>query len=734
VSKLHRPQVRPGTVRRSSLIGRLTRPDSCPIVSVVAPAGYGKTTLLSQWAERSGQAFAWVSLDEADNDPKVLLTYIAEALDEVEPISGRVFDALVSPAGSVPGSILPRLGSAFSSMHTPVVLILDDVHVLHSLECRTALSMLADHVPAGSRLVLAGRADPPLRIARLRAEGRVLEIGPGDLSLTRKEASALLRNMHLGLRADEVNALYQQTEGWATGLYLGALYLKEGGSLGPAAASFAGDDRLVNEYLEAELLSRISPRQRAFLTQTAVLERMSGPLCDAVLGVRGSAGTLAGLAKSNLLLVPLDRRGEWYRYHHLFRDMLVAELHREDPESIPVRYRRAAAWYERSGAPDQALEYWMKAGEVSAAARLVGELAVATFGRGRAATAERWFRWLEEHNALDRYPANAILAAMLAAVTGKPAEAERWARAAEHGAAVTRLPDGSTSVQPWLALLWTMLCRDGADQMRVDAELAASTMAPGSFFRSTPVALLGMALLMTGDEDRADAAFEDAVAVARTGGIPTDACISLAERALLAMNKGARERADRYLSAAQSAVREHHLAEYPLITIVYAAAARAALQRGDRSRARAELTQAQRVRPGLTYALPQLAARARIELARCHLALLDVPAVQTLLDEVDEILVRRPQLGVLAQQAEALRAELSQVRGPSAPGASALTTAELRLLPMLATHLSLPEIAQEQFLSRHTIKSQAVSVYRKLGAASRSAAVARARELGLLEG
>jgi len=432
--------------------------------------------------------------------------------------------------------------------------------------------------------------------------------------------------------------------------------------------------------------------------------------------------------------VPLDRRGEWYRYHHLFRDMLVAELHREDPESIPVRYRRAAAWYERSGAPDQALEYWMKAGEVSAAARLVGELAVATFGRGRAATAERWFRWLEEHNAMDRYPANAILAAMLAAVTGKPAEAERWARAAEHGAAVTRLPDGSTSIQPWLALLWTMLCRDGADQMRVDAELAASTIAPGSFFRSTPVVLLGMALLITGDEDRADAAFEDAVAVARTGGIPTDACISLAERALLAMSRGAQEQADRYLSAAQSAVLEHHLAEYPLITIVYAAAARAALHRGDRSRARAELTQAQRVRPGLTYALPQLAARARIELARCHLALLDVPAVQTLLDEVDEILVRRPHLGVLAPQAEALRAELSQVRSPSAPGASALTTAELRLLPMLATHLSLPEIAQEQFLSRHTIKSQAVSVYRKLGATSRSAAVARARELGLLEG
>ena len=151
---------------------------------MVAPAGYGKTTLLSQWAEGNGQAFAWVSVDEADNDPKVLLSYVAEALDAVEPIDERVFDALASPASSVPGSVVPRLGSAFSSMTSPVVLVLDDVHVLHNSECRAALSVLADHVPGGSRLVLAGRAEPPLRIARLRAEGKILEIGPDDLSLT----------------------------------------------------------------------------------------------------------------------------------------------------------------------------------------------------------------------------------------------------------------------------------------------------------------------------------------------------------------------------------------------------------------------------------------------------------------------------------------------------------------------------------------------------------------------
>src|SRR5580700_9752895 len=191
-SKLRRPLVRHGTVHRSSLIERLARGDRRPIISVVAPPGYGKTTVLSQWAERNGQSFAWVSVDERDNDPKVLLTYVAEALDAVEPIDDRVFDALASPVSSVPGSVVPRLGAAFSSMTSPVVLVLDDVHVLHNPECRAALSVLTDHVPAGSRLVLAGRAEPPLRVARLRAEGRILEIGLEDLSLTSVEASWLL--------------------------------------------------------------------------------------------------------------------------------------------------------------------------------------------------------------------------------------------------------------------------------------------------------------------------------------------------------------------------------------------------------------------------------------------------------------------------------------------------------------------------------------------------------------
>ena len=230
-SKLRRPVVRPGSVRRLALLDRLRKGGSFPVLSVVAPAGYGKTTLLSQWAERNGQAFAWVSLDERDNDPKVLLTYVAEALDAVEPIDQRVFDALASPGSSVPGSVVPRLGSALASMTSPVALVLDDVHVLHDPGCRAAMPVLADHVPDGSQLVLAGRDAPPLPIARLRAEGKVMEIGPGDLALTLAEAASLLREAGITLGQDDLAELHRRIEGWPAGLYLAALSLREGGSV-----------------------------------------------------------------------------------------------------------------------------------------------------------------------------------------------------------------------------------------------------------------------------------------------------------------------------------------------------------------------------------------------------------------------------------------------------------------------------------------------------------------------
>jgi LuxR family transcriptional regulator, maltose regulon positive regulatory protein len=701
---------------------------------VVAPSGFGKTTLLSQWAEHDSLAFAWVPVDEADNDPKVLLSRIAQALDALEPVGRPVFDALGSPGSSIAGLVVPRLGSALLSRTSPVALVLDDVHVLRNSECRAALSMLADHVPRGSRLVLSGQVEPPLRIARLRAEGRVLEIGPSDLSLTCEEASSLLRDAGVTLAEQEVSELHRRTEGWPVGLYLAALYIREGASFGRVAASFGGDDQFVSEYVESEFLSRISRQQRMFLTRTAVLDRMCGPLCDAVLELSGSAGTLADLARSNLLLVPLDRRGKWYRYHHLFRDMLLADLDRLEPELIPVLRRRAAAWCARNGLPEPALEYCIAAGDVETAADLVGRLVLPTYQQGRVATVQRWFRWLQDRGGIGKHPMAAVLASVVSAVTGRPAEAQRWADVVDQWQFGGAPRPDDPPAEAWAALVRAVLCRGGVKQMRADADEAVRRFAAEGI--RAPIAPLcqGLARILSGDLDGGDASFADAVVIATEAGAPEGLAEALSERSLVAMARGDWSRAEDLEEQARGTLRRAGIEDSYATTLVSAVAARVALHRGDAQAARQHLVGAQRTRGLLTYAFPHLAVQARIELIRVRLALGDLAGARTLMQEVNELLRHRPALGSLVGEAQALRDQLASQRGSSIPGASSLTAAELRLLPMLSTHLSFAEIAAEMSLSRSTISSQAMSIYRKLEAGSRSQAVARSRELGLLEG
>jgi LuxR family maltose regulon positive regulatory protein len=728
--KLRRPVPRPGTISRSPLISRLARDDPGPIVSVIAPPGYGKTTLLAQWAARDRHAFAWVSLDERDNDPKSLLSYVAEALDAVQPVGERVFEALASPVSSVPGSVVPRLASAFWSMTTPVVLVLDDVHVLRDARCRDALSVLADHVPTGSRLVLAGRGEPPLRIARLRTEGRLLEIGPADLALSRQDATALLRAAGLALDDDEVAELHRRTEGWPAGLYLAALYLKEGGPVETAAVSFGGDDRLVSQYMESEFLARISARHRVFLTRTAVLERMCGSLCEAVLAEQGQAAALAELAESNLLLVPLDRRGVWYRYHHLFRDMLLAELERLEPGLMTVLRRRAAAWCLDNGRSEEALEYSIAADDVDTVARLVGTIALPAFRQARLTTLQRWVEWLDGRGGIEQHPMAAVWASLLAAQMGRPADAERWADVVDRWEYRDGNPGDDPAAWAWAAVLRAALCRQGVKEMCADADEAARRFAATGIVAPIAGLCQGLALVLSGDPHGADAVLEETITAGQDVGTPDVLADLWCERSLLAMAQGDWSSAEDFARQAHAVVRRAGIQG----TLVCVVRARVAWHQGDVAAAQRELVNAQRLRPLVTYAYPHLAVQARIELVRVHLALADMAGARTLMREIDEILKRRPDLGTLVGEARALRARLSAERSPSAPGASSLTAAELRVLPMLATHLSFPEIGAAMSLSPHTVKSQAMSIYRKLGASSRHQAVTRSRELGLLEG
>ena len=448
----------------------------------------------------------------------------------------------------------------------------------------------------------------------------------------------------------------------------------------------------------------------------------------------GSAAVLADLAGANLLLVPLDRRGEWYRYHHLFRDMLLAELHRLEPALMPVLRRRAAGWCLDNSLPEEALEYCMAAGDVDGAARLVGPLTVSAYRQGRVTTIQRWFGWLDDRGGIEGHPMAAVLGSFFSALMGRPVDAERWADAVDRWQYGDPARPDDPSAEAWAIMIRAVLCRRGVERMRADADEAVRRFAAGSFLTPTPALMQGIARVLCGDLDGGDECLEDAVSVGEQVGSPEDVAVAWCERALVAMARGQWDRAEAYVGQARSVLRRAGIEESFATPLICALRARAAMHRGDVPAARRELLSAQHLRPLLTYALPYLAVQARLELTRVHLALADPAGARTLMREVDDLLRRRPGLGTLAGEAAAIRAQLSKDHGSSVPGASALTAAELRLLPLLSTHLSFPQIAEEMFLSRHTIKSQAMSIYHKLGAPSRSQAVARSRELGLLEG
>ena len=430
-SKLLPPQGPSGTVSRGELISSLEGSRAPPLVLLSAGPGWGKTTLLAQWASRSQRPFAWVSVDEKDNDPIVLLTYVAAALDRVSRLDQSVFDALASAGASIEGTVVPRLGAALATMDEDLVLVLDDLHLLDNPASLDAIEALTRHVSEGSQMALSARGRPALPLGALRARGLALEIGPDDLRMDEAEARRLLSAGGLDLPDDQVAELTEHAEGWPAGLYLAALSIRARGLRAKSAATFSGSDRLVSDYLRSELLAHLPADDVRFLTRTAVLERLSGPLCDAVLEQSGSAEILESLARSNLFLVPLDAHGGWYRYHHLFQEMLRSDLARAEPDLEYSLLARATEWCEANGQLETAIGYAQQAGDVDRVAQLVERCALSAYLSGRVATSERWLRWLEHHGALERNALVAVIGGVIATAQGRPEQAERFADAAE---------------------------------------------------------------------------------------------------------------------------------------------------------------------------------------------------------------------------------------------------------------------------------------------------------------
>jgi LuxR family transcriptional regulator, maltose regulon positive regulatory protein len=730
-SKLTPPFERPGIVSRSSVLDRLEATAATPVVAICAPAGYGKTVLAAQWAKRDPRPFVWLSIDGHDNDPAVLLTYLAVGLDRVEPIDPAVLHALASRGASTAGTVVPLLGAALAAKALPVVVVLDDVHLLYDQEGVAAVAVLVDHLPPGSQLAVTSRGEPPLPVARWRAQGRLAEFGPGDLAMGGQEGGLLLHAAGASVSDTEVAELLRRTEGWPVALYLAALSIKTRPAGQGAGVGFGGRDRFLVDYLQSVLLSRLSPTEVRFLTRTAVLERLSGPLCDAVLRTTGSAAVLASLERSNLLVVPLDRQRAWYRYHQLFRELLRGQLERDEPELVSQLTRRAAQWCGDHGLAEAAIDYAMAAGDADLVARGVEQVAISVYRSGRLATVQRWFDWFDDRGLIQHYPAVAVIGAWVQALGGHAAAAERWAAAAERGSYQGTLPDGSASIDGWRALLRAKLCRHGVTQMRADAELALALIPVGSLWRGPAQLLLAISLLLAGDRGLADGDLAEAIEVAEDAGATVAVTVGLAEQAFLAIGRQDWREAEILVEQARSVVGTAHLEDCTTSVMVYAASARMAIHRGEVGQAEQDLARAQQLRPQLTHALPYYAVQARLELVRAYLALTDVAGARTVLREVDDLLLWRPDLGILPEQANQLRSQLEHIH-TDLNGAAPLTTAELRLLPLLPTHHSFREIGQRLHLSQHTVKTQAMSIYRKLGVSSRSQAIQQARTLGLL--
>ena len=730
-AKLGAPSIRPGTVAKQDVIARL-RTSRLPFATVIAPAGYGKTTLLAGWAEADPRPFAWIALDGRDDDGVVLLRYIAAAMHRVEPVPPEVFDALAGPGASIWLTGVPRVGSALAGLQRPLVLVLDDLHAVEDPSCLDVLAALCEYVPSGSQIAVASREEPALPLARWRTRGWLHEIGVADLRLDEQEAHVLLRSAGVELDAAEVADLTERTEGWPAGLYLAALSL-QAGAPGPAhVQTFTGDDRLVAEYFRFELLSRMPEAEARFLIHTSVLERMCGGLCDALLQTTRSAATLESLERSNRFVVPLDRRGEWYRYHHLFGQLLRNELERSDPEAVAELNRRAMAWCVANDMAEAAVGYGHAAGETATVAGLVDRLTFPLYYDGRMATVEGWLGWFDLDE-LVRYPALAVYGAWLRALTGRPAEAERWLSLADGATSMIPLSDGSATIAPWVANLRAYMMPDGVERALADAHLALEQFAPGSPWRPIALLIRGVAHALLGATDRAKADLDAAVDTALAMGAFDDAFVAAAELALLAAQQGAWGEAGRYARQAQGLVEETGLGDYGTSAIAHVVTARVALHEGRHADARAALTRAHRLRPLLDHGFPWLTIQVGLELTRAHLALGEAAAARTVLTEAERVLERRPDVGSLAKEVRELRERVAATSSPAGSWAMSLTGAELRLLPYLATHLTFVEIGERLYLSQHTVKTEATSIYRKLQASSRSTAIERAVQVGLLE-
>ena len=694
-------------------------------MSVLAPPGYGKTRLLTQLAASDPRSVAWLTADDGDNDPVVLLTYLAAALDRLEPLDPDVLAGIAS--GAVSGrAAVGRLLALISNRGRPIVIVIDDAHRVTDQACLDALTEFVMYLPEASQVVMASREPVGLPFSRWRADGSLLEIGPDELALDKREMAALARLNGLTLSADALEQLGRRTEGWPALVALTARAAARQDRSDPLP--FLGADLFITDYLRSELLVGRPEAEIAFMTRTSILERLTGPICDVVADQRGSADYLATLARSTLLV---DEYGGSYRYHSLLGDFLKDELQTREPDRVAELHRRAAAWYETNGDIELAVDHALAAGDLDTAAAAIGRGILRLHWSGRGVTLRGWLTRISD-DALHERPWLAVLAAWEQFGAGDLASVEHFADIAERGRFEGHPPDGTTSFESGRAMLRAAMVRSGAGDMLVNATRAVELEVPGSPWRDFALWLLAMARIASGDQAGADAAIADAVSAARPAQNGLTYCI-LGYRAQVAVDQQDWTVAAQFAQEARGLGVARQVEGYVASVPARIADIRLAIHGGDIGLARQLLARAVNLRLLLTAEVPALAVLCLLGLARAHLAVGDRDGARTLLAQASQVIRLRPDLGALPGNVVELRASIDSLPPSFARGASTLTAAEFRVLALLPFYLSFKEIAQRLGVKATTVKTHALSIYGKLGASTRGEAVEIAVDAGLLE-
>jgi len=747
VAKQAIPPIRPGAVDRSRLHVPLRIRPGSRLTTVVAPAGWGKTILLSQWAHDPAESrgIVWVSLDEADDDPTRFWTYVLTALQrDVDGVSEAPLRALSTPGLSPVDLALPTLLNELSGLESAHVLVLDDYHVLTDRGIHEGLEFLLGYLPESLRVVIASRSDPPLPLARLRAHGDLTELRAEDLRFSLDEAAALLSTIGDTRVDDEAAALlWSKTEGWAAGLQLAALSMRGATGSANAAAGIHGDDRHIVDYFTTEVIDTLVPEQRDLLLRTSVLERLCASLCDHVLGHDGSGAVLEQLDRAHLFVVPLDAHREWYRCHRLFRGVLLQRLQAVDRGEPARVHTKAAEWFLDRGHLDEAVGHLINAGDEEAAAALLRSKVPSFLEQGA----------LSEHLALgQRLSASTVLAdprlcvslAWAAGLSGQFARMGPWLDAAE-----PLIDDDSPPLEGWHSLRGATATMRAVQVSIVDADADAAVdqatrsveleSDPGLAGYVVARTILGGMLMFAGRPTEAVPVLEDAWNRARALGLPP--LLALQAASLLAgalTETDSPDRLRRVLDEVAPTVRVAEArwgsATSPGIARLRTAAGRLAHRDGDLDAARRILSRA--VELARTFGELPILVVALTHLAEVELDAHQRAAAHTAVSEARDVVDNNPVLPRYVHELEAVERRVGRVAAEEAQRTGVLveglTDRERTVLRALSGDATQREIGAELYLSINTIKGYTKVLYRKLGVVSRQDAVRQARALGLL--